>query len=90
MGRTATDARRRLTRSADFDAVYRQGRSTASRHAVVYAFPRSATHGLRWYEIDPTAYAIRALEAARLAWNVVEISPERQQQKAAGHRAQPA
>ncbi len=41
MGRTATDARRRLTRSADFDAVYRQGRSTASRHAVVYAFPRA-------------------------------------------------
>ena len=40
MGRSATDARRRLTRSADFDAVYRQGRSTASRHAVVYAFPR--------------------------------------------------
>ncbi len=42
MGRSATDARRRLTRSADFDAVYRQGRSTASRHAVVYAFPRPA------------------------------------------------
>jgi ribonuclease P protein component len=42
VGRTATDARRRLTRSADFDAVYRQGRSTASRHAVVYAFPRPA------------------------------------------------
>jgi ribonuclease P protein component len=41
VGRTATDARR-LTRSADFDAVYRQGRSTASRHAVVYAFPRAA------------------------------------------------
>jgi len=41
VGRSATDARRRLTRSADFDAVYRQGRSTASRHAVVYAFPRA-------------------------------------------------
>jgi ribonuclease P protein component len=45
VGRTATDARRRLTRSADFDAVYRQGRSTASRHAVVYAFPRPAGDG---------------------------------------------
>jgi ribonuclease P protein component len=41
VGRSATDARRRLTRSADFDAVYRQGRSIASRHAVVYAFPRA-------------------------------------------------
>jgi stearoyl-CoA desaturase (Delta-9 desaturase) len=42
--------------------------------------PRSAVHGLRWWEVDPTAWAIRAL---RLAWNVVEISPERQQQKLA-------
>jgi ribonuclease P protein component len=38
-----TDARRRLTRSADFDAVHRQGRSSASRHLVVYAFARAAT-----------------------------------------------
>jgi ribonuclease P protein component len=33
--------RRRLTRSADFDAVYRSGRSRSSRHLVVYVFPRS-------------------------------------------------
>ena len=32
--------RRRLTRSADFDAVYRSGRSRSSRHLVVYLFPR--------------------------------------------------
>mgnify|MGYP006286942637 CR=1 FL=1 len=31
--------RGRLTRSAEFDAVYRRGRSAASRHLVVYAFP---------------------------------------------------
>jgi ribonuclease P protein component len=30
--------RRRLTRSADFDAVYRRGRSRSSRHLVVYVF----------------------------------------------------
>jgi len=35
-----TGERRRLTRSADFDAVYRRGRSRASRHLVVYVFPR--------------------------------------------------
>jgi ribonuclease P protein component len=32
--------RRRLSRSAEFDRVYREGRSHASRHLVVYAFPR--------------------------------------------------
>jgi len=33
--------RRRLSRSADFDRVYREGRSHANRHLVVYAFPRA-------------------------------------------------
>jgi ribonuclease P protein component len=32
--------RQRLSRSAEFDRVYREGRSHASRHLVVYAFPR--------------------------------------------------
>jgi len=32
--------RRRLSRSADFERVYREGRSHATRHLVVYAFPR--------------------------------------------------
>ena len=32
--------RQRLSRSADFDRVYREGRSHANRHLVVYAFPR--------------------------------------------------
>lgn len=31
----------RITRSGDFDAVYRRGRSTANRHLVVYAFART-------------------------------------------------
>jgi ribonuclease P protein component len=37
-----TDARRRqrLTRSRDFDAVYRRGRSVSTRYLVLYAFPR--------------------------------------------------
>ena len=30
----------RLTRSAEFDRVYRQGRSVANRYLVLYAFPR--------------------------------------------------
>jgi ribonuclease P protein component len=34
--------RRRLSRSAEFDRVYREGRSHASRHLVLYSFPREA------------------------------------------------
>jgi ribonuclease P protein component len=32
--------RGRLSRSADFDRVFREGRSHASRHLVLYSFPR--------------------------------------------------
>jgi ribonuclease P protein component len=34
--------RRRLSRSAEFDRVYREGRSHAGRHLVLYSFPREA------------------------------------------------
>jgi len=34
--------RRRLSRSAEFERVYRQGRSKANRFLVLYAFPRTA------------------------------------------------
>jgi ribonuclease P protein component len=33
--------RRRLSRSAEFERVYRQGRSKGNRFLVLYAFPRS-------------------------------------------------
>ena len=33
--------RRRLSRSAEFERVYRQGRSKANRYFVLYAFPRA-------------------------------------------------
>jgi ribonuclease P protein component len=32
-------SRGRLSRSAEFERVYRQGRATANRHLVLYAFP---------------------------------------------------
>ena len=35
--------RRRLSRSGDFDRVYRDGRSHASRFLVVYSFPRAGS-----------------------------------------------
>jgi ribonuclease P protein component len=34
--------RRRLSRSAEFERVYRQGRSVGNRFLVLYAFPRGA------------------------------------------------
>jgi ribonuclease P protein component len=37
--------RRRLSRSGEFDRVYREGHSHASRHLVVYAFPRGDGDG---------------------------------------------
>jgi ribonuclease P protein component len=37
--------RHRLSRSGDFDAVYRHGRSTATRYLVLYSFPRDEAEG---------------------------------------------
>ena len=37
--------RRRLSRSAEFERVYRQGRSKGNRFLVLYAFPREDTAG---------------------------------------------
>ena len=39
-GRARRGRRRRLSRSAEFERVYREGRSHASRHLVLHAFPR--------------------------------------------------
>jgi stearoyl-CoA desaturase (delta-9 desaturase) len=50
-------------------------------HNNHHAFPTSAQHGLRRWELDPSALVIRGLEATGLAWDVVRISPERQQAK---------
>ena len=51
-----------------------------SWHHNHHAFPRSAFHGLRPWELDIGALLVRALRRAGLIWNVVEITPERQAQ----------
>jgi stearoyl-CoA desaturase (delta-9 desaturase) len=58
-----------------------------SWHHNHHAFPRSAVHGLRRWELDPSALLIGAMERVGLAWNVVRIAPERQ---AAKLESQPA
>jgi stearoyl-CoA desaturase (delta-9 desaturase) len=50
-------------------------------HHNHHAFPRSAFHGLRWYELDPSGWLILGLERAGLAWDVVKVTPERAREK---------
>jgi stearoyl-CoA desaturase (delta-9 desaturase) len=53
-------------------------------HHNHHAFPQSAFHGLRWYELDPSGWLILALARAGLAWDVVKVTPERARAKLAG------
>ena len=39
-------------------------------HNNHHAFPTSARHGLRWWQVDVSYYLIRMLAWVRLAWNV--------------------
>jgi stearoyl-CoA desaturase (delta-9 desaturase) len=52
-----------------------------SWHHNHHAFPRSAAHGLKRWEPDPSALIIVTLEKLGLARNVVRISPERQTER---------
>jgi ribonuclease P protein component len=42
MARSARRGRGRLSRSAEFERVYRQGKSVSDRHLVLYAFPNES------------------------------------------------
>jgi stearoyl-CoA desaturase (delta-9 desaturase) len=55
-----------------------------SWHHNHHAFPRSAVHGLRRWELDPSALLIAGMERVGLAWNVIRIAPERQAAKVVG------
>ena len=55
-------------------------------HNNHHAFPTSARHGLRKFDIDPSAWVIWGLEKLGLAWNVVRVTPERQARKAIAAR----
>lgn len=45
-------------------------------HNTHHAFPTSARHGLRWWQIDLSYWVIRTLTWLRLAWNVKLPTPE--------------
>jgi stearoyl-CoA desaturase (delta-9 desaturase) len=54
-----------------------------SWHHNHHAFPRSARHGMRWWEIDVTGLVIMAMKRLGLARDVVTISPEKQAERIA-------
>jgi stearoyl-CoA desaturase (delta-9 desaturase) len=52
-------------------------------HNNHHAFPTSARHGLRWWQLDPSAWLISGLERLGLVWDVVRVTPERELAKVA-------
>ena len=50
-------------------------------HNNRHAFPTSARHGLGRRQLDPSAWLNTGLERCHLAWDVIRISPARQQAK---------
>lgn len=60
-----------------------------SWHHNHHAFPRSASHGLRWFELDASAWVIGLMDRVGLAWDVVRIPRERQLRRSAMVGARP-
>jgi stearoyl-CoA desaturase (delta-9 desaturase) len=50
-------------------------------HHNHHAFPQSAFHGLRWYELDPSGWLILAMARVGLAWDVVRVTPQRARER---------
>ena len=55
-------------------------------HHNHHAFPRSAFHGLRWWELDPSGWLILGMAKVGLAWDVVRVTPEREREKLSAGR----
>jgi stearoyl-CoA desaturase (delta-9 desaturase) len=65
-------------------AIATWGESWHNNH---HAFPTSYRHGLRRWQLDPSAAMIRALEMTGLAWEVVRVDPGRRARKALPQQA---
>lgn len=53
-------------------------------HNNHHAFPRSAFHGMEWWQFDLSSMIIRTLESAKIVWNVHRIKPDDKQKRSAG------
>ena len=58
-------------------------------HHNHHAFPRSAFHGLRWYEFDPSGWLILAMSKVGLAWNLVRPDPTPRPRSSRGRAGRP-
>jgi ribonuclease P protein component len=74
----------RLSRSRDFDAVYRQGRSVSSRFLVLYWFPQDEPAAPRFGFSVPRAVG-GAVERNRIKRQLREVWRERLELVSAGH-----
>jgi cyclopropane-fatty-acyl-phospholipid synthase len=72
-----------LSRNSWWVALVTFGEGWHNNH---HAAPRSAVHGLRWWEVDLTYQTVRALEALHLVWDVQRPAPA---QAATRARARP-
>jgi stearoyl-CoA desaturase (delta-9 desaturase) len=57
-------------------------------HHNHHAFPRSAFHGMRWWELDPSGWLILAMARVGLAWDVVRVSADKQRERLASAAAE--
>jgi stearoyl-CoA desaturase (delta-9 desaturase) len=55
-------------------------------HNNHHAFPTSARHGLRWWQLDPSGWLIAVLERLGVVWDVIRVSPEREYARIAAER----
>lgn len=76
-----------LSRNLMWLAIPSFGEAWHNNH---HAFPSSANHGLRWWEIDLSAIFIGGLELCGLAWDVRRSDPKRQQAKELNHNDEPS
>jgi ribonuclease P protein component len=76
--------RHRLTRSQDFDAVYRKGRSTSSRYLVLYWFPREEPEDEPRLGLAVPKSTGTAVQRNRIKRRVRELWRERLEQVPAG------